>query len=82
MKSFLQKYSLVAAITLALPFALVGCNKAADDTSSTTPPATDTNAAAATTPAPADTNAPAATTDTNAPAMSTDTNASTNAPAK
>jgi hypothetical protein len=61
----------------ALPLVLTGCNRAADDTSST---ATDTNAA----PATADTNAtPAATTtDTNTPPAATDTNApaATNAP--
>ena len=56
MKSLLQKYSLVAALTLALPFALVGCNKSAD--SDTTAPAFNPPPADTTTTAPAaDTNA-------------------------
>jgi hypothetical protein len=72
----------------ALPLVLTGCNRAADDTSST---ATDTNAApatadtntppaATTAPAAADTNTPPAATDTNAPAATNAPTASTNAP--
>ena len=78
MKRSLQTYSLLALLTLSLPFALVGCNSSTDSTmtSSTTPPA-DTNMAA---PAPTmDTNTPA----TSAPAPTSDSTkpASTNTPA-
>jgi hypothetical protein len=74
MKSLLQKYSLLAALTLALPFALVGCNKSAD--SDTTAPAS--NPPADTNMAPAmDTNAPASTNAMAAPADSTMTSSAT-----
>ncbi len=66
MKSF-SKYSLIVLAGLALPLALVGCNKTdTTGTDTSTPPP----ASPATTSAPADTNAAPATT-----APSTDTNA-------
>ena len=79
MKRSIQTYSLLALLTLSLPFALTGCNSSTDSTGSTTPPA-DTNAPPAAAPAPTmDTNTPA----TSAPAPTSDSTkpASTNTPA-
>jgi hypothetical protein len=70
----------------ALPLVLTGCNRSADDTSSTAgdtnaAPAADTNTTSTTTTTTTDTNAapaPAPTTDTNAPATDTNTPPMTN----
>ena len=81
MKRSLQACSLLALLTLSLPFALAGCNSSTDSTmtSSTTPPADTNMAAPAMTPAPAmDTNTPA--TSAPAPAMDSTKPASTNTP--